>query len=95
MTQTLSITFHLTLGDGGVDTADGGETRRPDADVRGRGTPWRGRAGAQLSRRRVTSCWSTASAEERLIVFIYLVTGGARNECPPSVNDFPRRLGLV
>lgn len=30
LTQTLSITFHLTLRDDNVDTADNGKTRQPD-----------------------------------------------------------------
>lgn len=30
LTQTLSITFHLTLSDDNVDTADNGKTRQPD-----------------------------------------------------------------
>lgn len=29
LTQTLSITFHLTLSDDNVDTVDNGETRQP------------------------------------------------------------------
>lgn len=30
LTQTFSITFHLTLSDDNVDTADNGRTRQPD-----------------------------------------------------------------
>lgn len=33
LTQTLSITFHLTLSDDNVDTADNGKSRHPDFGV--------------------------------------------------------------
>lgn len=33
LTQTLSITFHLTLSDDNIDTADNGETWQPDTGV--------------------------------------------------------------
>lgn len=87
MTQTLSITFHLTLSDDSVDTADDGETRQPDTGVClpvSVSVRHRGLVGPQLRHTRAMRC---LSIEEHLIflknlfdLFVSAVSAGGSDE---------------